>query len=41
MSRKRTAKERAERSRIDGLSTRIYDKKGKLVFDGKRVKPRR
>ena len=31
---KRTAKEKAERSRIDGLSTKIYDKNGKLVFNG-------
>lgn len=29
------AKERAVRSLIDGLSTNIYDKKGKKVFKGK------
>lgn len=29
------AKERTRRSLIDALSTRIYDKSGKLVFDGK------
>ena len=34
-SRKRTAKEKAIRSLVDGLSTKIYDKSGKIVFNGK------
>jgi len=34
-SQKRTAKEKADRSLIDGLSTKIYDKNGKIVFNGK------
>lgn len=51
MSKKRPniARERAKRSLIDGLSTKFFDKKGKIVFNGKenadtlirRVKPRR